>query len=116
MSKQSLIRRFYLYLFTGVGLVMTLMGCVGFVNLGLRIFIFTESDRYVEYARPMPSPDLVATTTDLVAEKQKQEEYHRLEASRRRQSDAANSLALLIIGLPLYLYHWSVINKEKEDY
>ncbi len=115
MNKQPFIRRFYLYLFTAVGLVMTLMGCVGFVNLALRIFIFTGSDQYVEYAVPVPPPGMVATATDLIAQRQKQEEYYRLDTRRRHQSDAAGSLALLLVGVPLYLYHWSVINREKEN-
>jgi hypothetical protein len=32
-----------------------------------------------------------------------------------RQRSAANSLAFIIVGLPIYLYHWSLIRKEKNS-
>lgn len=33
----------------------------------------------------------------------------------RRESEASNSLAFMIIGVPLYLYHWLVIRRERKD-
>ncbi len=42
-------------------------------------------------------------------ESQKNIDY--LRASRERE--ASNSLAFIIIGLPLYLYHWFVITRER---
>jgi molecular chaperone DnaK (HSP70) len=30
----------------------------------------------------------------------------------RKHREAANNLALIIVGLPLYLYHWMLIKKE----
>lgn len=43
-------------------------------------------------------------------ESQKSIDY--LKASRERE--ASNSLAFIIIGLPLYLYHWIVIGRERK--
>lgn len=43
-------------------------------------------------------------------ESQKNIDY--LRASRERE--ASNSLAFMIIGLPLYLYHWFVISRERK--
>ncbi len=43
-------------------------------------------------------------------ESQKNIDY--LRASRERE--ASNSLAFIIIGLPLYLYHWFVITRERK--
>jgi len=34
---------------------------------------------------------------------------------RERQSTASNSLAFIIVGLPLFLYHWWLIQKEKKS-
>lgn len=33
----------------------------------------------------------------------------------RRQSEASISLAFIIIGLPLYLYHWAVIKRDRKE-
>lgn len=33
----------------------------------------------------------------------------------RREREASNSLAFIIIGLPLYLYHWMVIKRDRRE-
>ncbi|TSD01120.1 MAG: hypothetical protein Athens071426_706, partial [Parcubacteria group bacterium Athens0714_26] len=33
----------------------------------------------------------------------------------RRQKDASINLAMIIVGLPLYLYHWLIIKKETKE-
>jgi len=33
----------------------------------------------------------------------------------RREREASNSLAFIIIGLPLYLYHWTVIKRDRRE-
>ncbi len=49
------------------------------------------------------------------------EEHHRVRERRealdpvrsRRQREAAGAIALLLVGLPLYLYHWRTIRRER---
>jgi len=38
------------------------------------------------------------------------------EASTRanREREAAEAIAMIVVGFPLYLYHWSLIQKEKK--
>ncbi len=43
--KQSLIRTVYLYLFSLVGLGFLIGGTIGFMNMGLRIFVFKQADQ-----------------------------------------------------------------------
>jgi hypothetical protein len=33
----------------------------------------------------------------------------------QKQRDASISLAMILVGLPLYLYHWGVIKKDKKS-
>lgn len=33
----------------------------------------------------------------------------------RREREASNSLAFIIIGIPLYLYHWAVIKRDRRE-
>jgi len=33
----------------------------------------------------------------------------------RRHKDAFLNLAMILIGLPLYLYHWRIIKRETQD-
>ncbi len=33
----------------------------------------------------------------------------------RRQQEAANALAFMLVGIPLYLYHWAVIKRDRKN-
>lgn len=44
------------------------------------------------------------------------ESYDEIDYVRaRREREASNSLAFIIIGLPLYLYHWKVIKRDRRE-
>jgi hypothetical protein len=45
-----------------------------------------------------------------------QEEQKNIDYLRaRREREASNSLAFIIIGLPLYLYHWMMIKRDRRE-
>jgi hypothetical protein len=139
-NKNSLIRTIYLYLFALVGLALITIGTVRLVNLGLKTYVFTKADQqyYSTPAEPrlLPDSDIDAKTlaekcekseelseeernlisswlNDYENWKQKQNPEERLAS--RRQESAANSLAMLIVGIPLFLYHWGVIKRETDS-
>lgn len=89
------IRTIYLYLFTIIGLSLLVSGSVQFVDMGLKAWVFTQAD--VRYEYPIypegEQPKIDYVTSD-------------------RHRDASNALAMIAVGLPLYLYHWGVIKKE----
>lgn len=120
MDKHPIIRKIYLYLFTLVGLALITIGGVRLVGLGLKTFIFTKADVYYEYpmTRPVKAPPIEGS--EVVAEfqqpsKEEVEKYQQKQKSSNRQKEAADSLAMIIVGLPLYLYHWRLIKKDKEE-
>ena len=120
MNKHPIIRKIYLYLFTLVGLALITIGGVRLVGLGLKTFIFTKADVYYEYpmARPIKAPPIEENQKTMEFEqpsKEEVEEYQRKQKSSNRQREAADSLAMIIVGLPLYLYHWRLIKKDKEE-
>ena len=143
--KQPLIRTIYLYLFALLGLVLITIGSVNLINLGLKRFIFTKADQELNYNLKPPFPMMTdgrATTEedfvsavekcqekcDLTLE-QKQEiaswlkDYKTWQdqeskfdyLAQRRQREFSLALSLIIVGLPLYLYHWSIIKKETKE-
>uniref|UniRef100_A0A7C4TLR7 DUF5671 domain-containing protein n=1 Tax=candidate division WWE3 bacterium TaxID=2053526 RepID=A0A7C4TLR7_UNCKA len=104
------LRLLYLYLFSFVGLIITVIGSVQLVDLGLKTFIFKNADSYVSY--PMAKP----VETDKMEIQPSQEEimkYQRQETRNQREREMSNSLAMIMVGLPLYLYHWKTIQKEQ---
>lgn len=131
------IRGVYLYLFALLGLVLITIGSVQLVGLGLRTFILTEADaemrmhyapepplRMSREIERLPADTTLDTTLDAATRQALRswaEEYERGAEVRasidpvrsRRQRDAAGAIALLLVGLPLYLYHWRIIRRER---
>lgn len=99
------LRLLYLYLFSFVGLLIVVFGSISMVNLGLKTFIFTQADTYESY------PVKVEGEPQISVEEEKARVAR--ETSRQRQRELAQSISSIIVGLPLYLYHWKTIQKEK---
>lgn len=102
------VRLIYLYLFSFVGLLTVVIGSVQLVNLGLKVFVFPESDRY-DYTAPAIPGEKVATQDAQLINAQAARDQ-----TRNRQRDLSNSVAMIAVGLPLYLYHWKTIQKENK--
>ena len=118
-NKYQLIRKIYLYTFSLVGLVLVVIGGVRLVGLGLKTFVFIKADVYYEYpmARPVKGAPIPQHKTQEFQQPSKEEieAYQRDQRTANRQREAAESLAMIIVGLPLYLYHWRMVKKDKED-
>ncbi len=102
------IRVLYLYLFSFVGLLITVFGCIQIVNLGLKATVFKEADVYESYPMAVEPGKTVVESTE--AAKIRQER----ETKRQRQRELSNAIAMVAVGIPLYLYHWKVIKKENK--
>lgn len=97
------IRLLYLYLFSAIGLLITIIGCVRLVDLGMKTFIFPDADKY-EYA----VPKIEGQTVDA----EEQQRISERESQRQRQRELTGSSSMILVGLPVYLYHWVTIKKE----
>lgn len=145
--KNPIIRTIYLYLFALVGLGMLTVGLAMIINLGLKTWIFTQADRFDNYYMSAPTPlyliketgsvsdlQLCADKCSLTAEQKEQiknwladyENWKNNEKNRdpnfyavqNRQRQAATAISLILVGLPLWLFHWNVIKrdtKKRED-
>jgi predicted cobalt transporter CbtA len=111
----TLIRKIYLYLFSLVGLVLVIIGCVNLVNLALKAYVFTAADQYYSYpVAPAPADKSATTTVPATPSDAQVKAYQDMQTKSSRESTAANALAMIIVGIPLYYYHWRVIQKDKE--
>jgi hypothetical protein len=107
------IRNIYLYLFSFIGLLMLVIGLAQMVDLAITVWVFPEADLH-DRGLAIPSElnkDL--SEAELQASVDKQAAYSLGEQSRSRQRQLSSSLSMLVVGLPLYLYHWRTINSEK---
>lgn len=110
------IRLLYLYLFSFIGLLICVIGSVRLVELAMKVFIFKGADQF-EYSKPVMAPE--AREAKLTKEGLKMEEedakmYQERENKRQRQREVSGALAMIIIGIPLYLYHWKTIQNENK--
>jgi hypothetical protein len=134
-----LIRTIYLYLFALLGLVLITIGGVRFIDMALKVFVFTkaENEERITYQEPPMLPLLPSKTegnknnqekmclteeekqifnnwmTDYKNWKEKREKFDYLAS--KRQKEASYNLAMILVGLPLYLYHWRIIKKETKN-
>jgi hypothetical protein len=135
MEKHSLVRTVYLYIFAMLGLVLLTIGGVRFADMGLKAFVFTKADeeqrlynKQPSFA-PMPTDKIESLASDsqtTLSESERQSiqqwlsDYKNWQEQRanidpitaQRHRDASLNLALILIGLPLYLYHWATIKKD----
>ncbi len=136
MNHYPLIRTIYLYIFALLGLILIIIGGVRFIDMGLKAFVFTraEEDQRISYSYPSYAPyslsklegsteDDRLTDEEIVLVKEWLDDYQSWKekadqidpVSSQRHREASMSLAMILIGLPLYLYHWRIIKKETKE-
>lgn len=118
MSKLKLI---YLYIFSTVGLVLVIIGSVSFLNLALKTYVFKKADAPVIYRGPIAAPKVVVDESGkekVIEQQQTEEEIKRQEEQEKeyrtsqRQRDTAQALAFILVGIPVFLYHWGIVRKK----
>lgn len=118
-GKYPSVRRVYLYLFSFLGLVLVVIGFVKLLDLGMKVYVFRQADKFIYYPSIPERFDKDGTEIKLTPEeeekfKKEQEEAQKQQTESQRQRDASGALAMIIVGTPLFLYHWRVIHHEKE--
>ena len=105
----SRLRNIYLYLVSFVSLMMILMGVI-FTVQNITDVVFPTN--YYEM-----SP--IETTGGLSAEEQKSysDNQKRYEENRNVESkkNVAKSIAVVVVALPTFAYHWRKVEKEKNE-
>ncbi|MBI2405569.1 hypothetical protein HYV21_00745 [Candidatus Microgenomates bacterium] len=119
-KKYALVRKIYLYAFSFIGLLLIVIGLVRLVDLGLKVYVFTKADTYGVYPAPRAvqvtpeGKEIVMSEEEQERYKREQEEAEKTNRESQRQRDASNSLAMIIIGAPLFFYHWRIISRERD--
>ncbi len=138
-AKKSIIRLIYLYLVALIGLVVFLIGGVGMVNTGLKVVLGVDGEyyytsvkdvcrgqfgeRYVGGPKSVPTPvvgGVAIVPVDANSAEFKQclvdeEERQKKQQSNDRRRNIAEALAMMILGAPIWLYHWHVIQRDNSE-
>ena len=103
------LRLLYLYLFSFVGLLITVIGSIQIIDLALKTYVF----RVAEISYPI-TPFLDEKGKEIVSVEE-QKKNQEIEANNQRKRQMSNSLAMIAVGAPLYFYHWKTIKKEAKS-
>lgn len=136
---KNIIKTVYFYLFSLIGLIIVTIGGIQLLNIGLKTYVFkaADFDRRISMRQPMMpyfSEDAILklseskelTNEEKASVKRWIESFNEWEkesqsidyVASERSREAATSTAMILVGIPLFAYHWMVIRnelKKKDD-
>lgn len=135
MTKTTkIVRTIYLYAVALISLIFLCVGIGNFVNTSLKAYAFPEAEKKDYYncnTQPyfLSSVDLqkmkeTAPTTDQQTqidnmlrdyETWQKENTGDTCIKSERQKKQVDAVTMILISLPLYLIHWRIIKKEKQE-
>jgi len=132
-GKAAIIKNIYFYLVSFVALMMVVWSTADLINIALKTWVFTKADNYF-YGEPylpgcdgsdasmtakpaLPPGERPATTTPEQCEKMKQDAADREQKSKlaRNQNNIVRDLSMIMVGIPLFLYHWRIVRRKDEN-
>lgn len=131
-DKVKLIRTIYLYLAALISLLFVAIGAGRVLNTTLKYYVFPKAEKggYSRCNNQPPVYSLDKSGLERVAnddqkaqlenllrdyEQWKKENSGNECYSQERQKNIVDALTMIIVALPLFGYHWSIIRKEKEE-
>jgi hypothetical protein len=126
------VRTFYLYVVSLLSLIFLAVGIGNLANTTLKATIFKEAEKrdynvcynYPYYISSVDLKNLEGLTVDqnekiesMIRDYEAWQETNTGEACYRseRENRIVNSLTMILIALPLYIFHWAIIKKEKKE-
>lgn len=129
MQKTKIIRMIYLYLVALISLIFTAVGIGNLVNTTLKAYVFTEAEKR-DYGmcniQPYyPSLDVKTAASEeqkaqiesIIKNYEEWEKQNTGDACYKseRQKRMLDASTMIIIALPLYMFHWTMIKKDKKE-
>ena len=126
--KGKTIKSIYFYLVSFVALMMVVFSTADVINIALKTWVFTAADKDM-YAYPRAACEIPAQQAVPPGEKsvpapskedclkQNEENIKQQELSRtaQKQRDVVRDLSMIVVGIPLFLIHWTILRKKEED-
>ncbi|MCX8178463.1 MAG: hypothetical protein N3D75_01380 [Candidatus Aenigmarchaeota archaeon] len=98
--KGEIIKLIYLYTFSAIGLILVVISSVKIVDIFLREYIFKDADMIYTYF------------PENISENEQTRKIQIETIKSERQKVISSSISMLIIGLPLFIYHWKILRKD----
>jgi hypothetical protein len=113
------LKKAYLYLVSVISLVIGVVGAIMLLNIALKTWVFPKADQLDYYysgpclseVKPVMIDGATIPCTAEETARQKTEAEDRRSAQKQR--DAAQALAMIVIAVPVWMYHWKMARKEQ---
>ena len=107
-------RNIYLYTVCLITLVIAIFATVNLVRAAVELVYPEPEPRLYEVPMPIRAPGAEAPAAPEVSEQQleEQRETQRQWSIRRSILNLVGSITMLLVALPLYVYHWRKIETE----
>jgi hypothetical protein len=129
MQKTKIIMMIYLYLVSLISLIFTAVGIGNLVNTTLKAYVFPETEKrdygmcnaqpyyYSTDCKNLGSAEQQAQIDNIIQNYEQWQKQNTGDACYKseRQKKLVDSTTMVLIALPLYLLHWSMIKKEKKE-
>lgn len=129
-SKTKLVRSIYLYIAALMSLLFVAIGTGNLLNTALKFYVFPKAEKggYNECNQSPPVYSLDKTSYSNVATEDQKIQLENLLRdydnwkenntgeecySAQRQATIVDALTMIIIALPILIFHWIVIKKDK---
>lgn len=115
---------------------MIVFSIADLINLGLTTWVFRTADKADDWSLPVPymatevklgkTAERCAEKCDLTADEKQQiknwlvdyknwQDQHEVLKIARKQKNAVRDCSMLIVAIPLFIWHWKMINKERKE-
>lgn len=125
-----IIRNVYLYLVSIIGLITFIFGAVGMINNIVQNYVFQVdyeyysepiypraagvgcAASYIDATDPSGKKMIQPTSQEITECEAKQEKQREKNRNNRIGTEFSIAIAQLAVGLPIWLFHWGIIQKE----
>lgn len=112
------LKKAYLYLVSVIALVIWVIGAIMLLNMALKTWVFPKAE-YSYYYNPCDDRTVAVKPVDGMSQTpctaEERALYDKRESESRsaqKQRDAAQALAFIIVGVPVWWGHWRMARRE----
>ena len=116
------IKKIYLYAVSLVALVLIMYAAIALLNMGLNAAVFRKANFQPQFPQCIAKPS--GTASGQASEPESavpgcdpavvaaQRKFNEESAAAGRERDASRSIAMLVVALPVFWYHWRLARRE----
>lgn len=123
MNKATqIIRSIYFYAVSIIALFMLVFSAVDLINLSLKTWVFKNIEPQYSSCIPgsygVKTPSAIGENVPALPTQEecdRQNQQNKENVARQNQSAAVRDFSMLVVALPLFLFHFRIVQKEWKE-